>query len=412
MNEQSKMEYKAEPDEALKRKKMYNDNLFKAYALIWERCAKAMQNKLLARSDYEDEIYNNPIKLLKAIKEHALNYQETRYEMSIISDAFRALWNTTQKENENLQDYTRRFKTSKDILESHLGGPIQLTKYVKLICDDESEIEGYTKKASEQLFAFLYLENASQDKYGSILRSLNSQKSLGNYQYPRTITEANNVLSNHNFDTTRLQKHQKPNRQQNKQQDDGESKNDESPTLSFAQLEGKCYCCGKAGHKSPDCRHKEKIPRDEWAINKAQSHAQAKNDEQSVAGTTTTNRSTQSVEKKDGHIGWAGIHCTFAQGVALKDLILLDSDSTDTIFCNPKYVKNIRQAESTLELGTNGGPLVSNQICDIPDLGKAWFNKDSIANIISLAHMISKYKVTYDSEKEKAFLVHMPNKIV
>jgi len=137
-----------------------------------------------------------------------------------------------------------------------------------------------------------------------------------------------------------------------------------------------------------------------------------KNDEPSVAGTVTTNRSTQSVEKKDGHIGWAGIHCTFAQGVALKDLILLDSDSTDTIFCNPKYVKNIRQAESTLELGTNGGPLVSNQICDIPDLGKAWFNKDSIANIISLAHMTSKYKVTYNSEKEKAFLVHMPNKIV
>ena len=65
------MEYKAEPDEALKRKKMYNDNLFKAYALIWERCAKAMQNKLVTQSDYEDEIYNNPIKLLKAIKEHA-----------------------------------------------------------------------------------------------------------------------------------------------------------------------------------------------------------------------------------------------------------------------------------------------------------------------------------------------------
>jgi len=82
------MEYEAKPDEALKRKRMYNKNLFKAYALIWERCAKAMQNKLLAQSDYEDEIYNNPIKPLKAIKEHALNYQETHYNMSIISDAF------------------------------------------------------------------------------------------------------------------------------------------------------------------------------------------------------------------------------------------------------------------------------------------------------------------------------------
>jgi len=109
-------------------------------------------------------------------------------------------------------------------------------------------------------------------------------------------------------------------------------------------------------------------------------------------------------------MGWNSLFV--CPGVALKDLILLDSDSTDTIFCNPKYVKNVRQAESTLELRTNGGPLVSNQICDIPDLGKAWFNKDSIAIIISFAHMTSKYKVTYDSEKEKAFLVHMPNKIV
>jgi len=34
-DEQFKMEYKAELDEALKRKRMYNDNLFKSYALIW-----------------------------------------------------------------------------------------------------------------------------------------------------------------------------------------------------------------------------------------------------------------------------------------------------------------------------------------------------------------------------------------
>jgi hypothetical protein len=34
-------------------------------------------------------------------------------------------------------------------------------------------------------------------------------------------------------------------------------------------MEGKCYCCGKAGHKSPVCRLKDKIKKDEWAINKA-----------------------------------------------------------------------------------------------------------------------------------------------
>lgn len=46
---------------------------------------------------------------------------------------------------------------------------------------------------------------------------------------------------------------------------------EETPKLSFAQMEGKCYCCGKAGNKSPKCRFKDK-PKDEWAINKAKAN--------------------------------------------------------------------------------------------------------------------------------------------
>jgi hypothetical protein len=82
-NRQFKLEYKADLDEYMKQKRMYDNNLFKAYALIWEQCAKAMQNKIVARSDFKNKIYNDPIELLNAMKEHALNYQESRYEMSI-----------------------------------------------------------------------------------------------------------------------------------------------------------------------------------------------------------------------------------------------------------------------------------------------------------------------------------------
>jgi hypothetical protein len=39
---QYELEYKADLDEFMRRRRAYNDNLFKAYALIWERCAKAM----------------------------------------------------------------------------------------------------------------------------------------------------------------------------------------------------------------------------------------------------------------------------------------------------------------------------------------------------------------------------------
>eukprot|EP00957_Ditylum_brightwellii_P041654 3154459-Ditylum_brightwellii.AAC.1 len=85
----------------------YEDNLFKAYTLLWERCAKAMQNEIVARKDYESAVYKNPLNLLNAIKEHSINYQESRYEMANIANSLRAVINLKQQENENPREYTR-----------------------------------------------------------------------------------------------------------------------------------------------------------------------------------------------------------------------------------------------------------------------------------------------------------------
>jgi hypothetical protein len=58
------MEYKAKLDEAMRRKRTYEDNtFFKAYALLWEQCAKAMQNKIASRSDYDNTVYCTMIQL-------------------------------------------------------------------------------------------------------------------------------------------------------------------------------------------------------------------------------------------------------------------------------------------------------------------------------------------------------------
>ena len=167
--------------------------------------------------------------------------------------------NTRQREGESLQDYTKRFQVTKEVMESHLGGPIILTKMLY-------QNEGYThqpidpinqeknaiieKQVYEQFNALAYLENADQTKYGSILLGLTTQLSLGNDQYPKSITDANSVLSNHKFDTTKqnYKNHQKHYQDQTKQEQEPEKIN-----LSFAQMEGKCYCCGKPGHKSPQC---------------------------------------------------------------------------------------------------------------------------------------------------------------
>ena len=148
-----------------------------------------MQNKITGRHDFEGKIFNNSINLLKAIKAHSLNFQESRYKMAIISDAIRTFLNTKQKESESLQDYTRRFKTSKEIMESHISGPILLSKYIQLTEEYKNDIQShqygfeneiiasqepnpfetkYSRKAASKFYVYLSLDNSDKSKYNSI----------------------------------------------------------------------------------------------------------------------------------------------------------------------------------------------------------------------------------------------------
>jgi hypothetical protein len=420
---QYEMIFKAEYDAYMKRKQAYENNLTKAYAFLWSQCARGMQNKIEARSDYTT-VKGNPIELLKAIKQHALNYQEHRYEMSIISDAIKTVVNLKQRENESLQEYTRRFKTARDVLVSHIGGPIELTKYMTTMSDYKANeldsIEKCRKKAFQQLMAFIYLENSDRSKYGSLLTGLQTQQSLGHNQYPVTITEANNVLSSHRFDNSNKKRKDK---KDTKTDENENTENEEAPALSFAQLEGKCWCCGKQGHMSSSCRNKDK-PKDQWFINKVkqadQSHlststpnsiAQSSDDTASVITTSATSTSQHS--NAPSSQGWTGAHVLFCQSEQMKDWILLDNESTTSIFCNPNYVTDIKYGPDQLTLSTNGGGLQTNYTAKVPGYHKdVWFDPKAMTNIFAFHEMEEKYRITYDSHHEPAFYVHTPDKII
>jgi hypothetical protein len=85
--------------------------------------------------------------------------------------------------------------------------------------------------------------------------------------------------------------------------------------MSFAMLEGKCYCCGKVGHKSPSCRLKDKIPKEEWAINKA------KNTKQSHVNSESKNSKDNKMSNSNDNTseGWSGAHVQFYQADEMRN---------------------------------------------------------------------------------------------
>ena len=88
--------------------------------------------------------------------------------------------------------------------------------------------------------------------------------------------------------------------------------------------------------------------------------------------------------------------------------VLLDSESTDHIFCNENLLTDI-------EPNTDGNcPRVyfSGGHLDTQQKGKfggfeVWYNPKYLANIVSLWLVTEKYRVTLDSEDENVFLVHI-----
>jgi hypothetical protein len=169
---------------------------------------------------------------------------------------------------------------------------------------------------------------------------------------------------------------------------------------------------------SPDCPDKNTTKKENWHIKKATQYymeASKANDHQYEQEEGDNESYKSATSKTSSQFGWSGL--IVEQRLynddpdakdRLKNCITLDNGSTLSLFSNPDLVQDMQTSSKTLSLATNTGIKQSNCKADVPGFGKVYYDED----IFGLSDLKKKHQITYASDKEDAFLVHMDSETI
>jgi hypothetical protein len=333
-----------------------------------------------------------------------------------------------QGDNQGLSTYLKSFKELRDVVKTQLGVNMfdhyaeQQPEYKKLADDDEQS--EFKEKLFDEFMGVLFLLNGDQRKYRSMCHELTGAYARGRDEYPTSLKSAVDMLDTHRFDPGFNKDRKKNSNKDSKKDRNGKTEK------SFAQKKGDdpivCYCCGKKGHRSPDCNWEKKIPKDEWfnktgkvpklAQGKPKTHTHNQgedysDDEESEADDLTdddssvgSSKSTRSRNRRSGKsksksrsTGWNACMLDAtqlhqAEKNNLKDMFIIDTGSTiGATVTNPDLLTGLRPSKTTLRMQTNAGTKKMNLVGDVIGFGEAWYDPDMLTNIFSFSKMADKH---------------------
>ncbi|KAL7572189.1 hypothetical protein ACA910_005537 [Epithemia clementina (nom. ined.)] len=322
-----------------KRLDIQDSNMKALHAVIWGQCSAALKAKLTSLDDFEAKhTAADCIWLLKEIKGIMFSFESQRYVVSSLDSARVTLWTCQQGPEETLADYLHHFRTNVEAFE-HYGGTIGndtgLIDFVKALPDAPTAADKIRKQACDCTLALAFVKRADPRCFGLLCTDLDNQYTRGNDQYPVDLTGAYSLLVNYRAPRQHhgpCSSHSTP----------GTAASSGTAALTFAQtsqtssssnpvpgLRGSifghitCYQCHCVGHYANDCPSSSSAPSGDVQL------------------CQTTNPSASSF--------------SFAQHASSPTLIpsewvLLDSQSTVSIFCNASLLRNIRSGPTTLHV--------------------------------------------------------------
>ena len=368
--------------EFVKRKGAFRGNLATIQAVILGQCSETMKDKLKCLGDFKAETkQNNCLWLLQQIRSITLQFDEKKNGFISIMNAQRSFLNCKQQTGQSPAAYRDDLRAWA-ITITQQGGSIA-ANYELIPAQDEdgnnrSEAERRSK-AYEKTLAIALITGSDPSKYGTLTAHLSNQYAMGRDEYPSDETAAYNLLVNYRTPANIARpRHvsQNPTTPATASSGMTFTQHDRSIAgnngLTHDGIE--CYQCHGFGHYASNCPD-------------------------GTTGTVTGTTLTQ----------FAFMLAQTNSPLIDPQWILLDSQSTISVFNNPAMLTNIRKSGHTLRALTNGGHQDSEMIGDFHNLGSVWYNPHSIANILSLSDVRKVCRVTLDTSAEPALCVHRIN---
>jgi hypothetical protein len=426
-------------------------------SLILGQCSQLLKDKMKQDVDWTTvSISYDPLTLCRLIEKTELAQTEDQHPFATVYDQEMSFYSFCQSDAMSNPQWCKRFNTKVDVgvaigvtcqhksllehvaQEQNATGTVDVVTFDSLSTTDQDLVR---KDAEERHISHTFLRQ-SGPQHGKLKVDLQNDFTAGNNYYPKTRQQTLHLLDKHS--KTAVTK-PTPSEGASFAQGGGDGNGKagkKKEAYDKACWKGKtCYKCNGKDHPANHCPKSSKTEKsdddDASAASTAESVNKLKKDFKKMSKAFATvnakldslkeSKSDLSDEEEASHFQHEEEAFQFAQldadfeprisslfkqihgdniALDLKEIMLLDSQSTMDLFCNPKLVEKICESTNDMRLKSNGGSMMVSYKAKHPGcFKKAWFDAVALANIMALGNVIQLHQVTYDSNK-MMFVVH------